>query len=66
VRPLGLLFGATAGQPDYGTRLSRLRWRRAFPSAQARAANGSSPAAEALAGVPEWIAVRNESWFARN
>ena len=61
VRPLGLLFAGLAGELDYGRRLSRLRWRRAFPGAQAREANRSSPAAEALTGVPAWIAVRNEN-----
>lgn len=61
MRPLGLLFAGPPGNLDYGRRLSRLRWRRAFPEAQAREAGPSAPAAAALAGVAKWIAVRDEA-----
>lgn len=61
MKPLGLLFAGPAGDLDYGRRLSRLRWKRAFPGVEAREANRSSPASEALGGVPAWIAVRDEN-----
>jgi 2-polyprenyl-3-methyl-5-hydroxy-6-metoxy-1,4-benzoquinol methylase len=58
---VGLLFAGGARPLDYGRRLSRLRWRRAFPQAAAREAADALPAAAALAGAEAWIAVRDET-----
>ena len=61
MRPLGLLFAGRASDLDYGRRLARLRWRRAFPEAGVSEAEPASPAASALTGAAAWIAVRDES-----
>ena len=58
--PAGLLF-CGGGEPDYGRRLSRLRWRRRFPEARPVAAKPSDRAAEVLAGASSWVSVRDES-----
>jgi SAM-dependent methyltransferase len=47
--------------PDFGRRLSRLRWRRAIPAEETREVSGLAPAAEAFAGVEIWVFVRDES-----
>jgi SAM-dependent methyltransferase len=57
---LGLLFAGSAGPLDYGRRLCRLRWRRAFPETRTREASTGDSAAEALSSAGAWIAVRDE------
>lgn len=57
----GLLFAGGGGPLDYGRRLSRLRWRRAFPGAILREARLSEEAARVLSGAGAWIAVRDET-----
>jgi SAM-dependent methyltransferase len=56
----GLLFFG-GGEPDYGRRLSRLRWRRRFPDAAPVEAAPSQPAADVLSGAASWVAVRDDS-----
>ena len=61
MRPLGLLLPGRASDLDYGRRLARLRWRRAFPEADERDVEPATPAASVLPGAAAWIAVRDES-----
>ena len=55
---LGFLSGNSA---DYGRRLSRLRWRRALPQAQAVALSADEPAAAALRAADAWFLVFDET-----
>jgi SAM-dependent methyltransferase len=61
----GIAFlGGSAG-PDYGRLLSRLRWERAFPGAEAVEVSPEQAAEGALAGRETWILVREESALPR-
>jgi len=60
VTSAGLLF-CEGREPDYGRRLSRLRWRRRFPEARPIAAAPSQRAADVLSGTASWVVVRDES-----
>ena len=57
---IGLLF-AGGGPLDYGRRLSRRLWRRAFTGSTPRDGSPTEPAERSLSGAEAWIAVRDES-----
>ena len=56
---IGFLAGGAA--PDYGRRLSRLRWRRRFPDRPASELAPEGNAAGALAAAGKWVLVRDET-----
>jgi glycosyltransferase involved in cell wall biosynthesis/SAM-dependent methyltransferase len=56
-----LAFLARSDPPDYGRRLSRLRWRRGIPADAVLDVPGDEPAREAFAGAEVWLVVTEET-----
>ena len=56
-----LAFLARSDPPDYGRRLSRLRWRRGIPTDAVLDVSGDEPAREAFAGAEVWLVVIEET-----
>ncbi|HLN59319.1 MAG TPA: methyltransferase domain-containing protein, partial [Thermoanaerobaculia bacterium] len=56
-----LAFLARSDPPDYGRRLSRLRWRRGIPADAVLDVSGDEPAREAFAGAEVWLVVTEET-----
>ena len=56
-----LAFLAGSDPPDYGRRLSRLRWRRGIPADAVSEVSADAPARDAFAGAEVWLVVTEET-----